>query len=289
VEADAMTPSRPHSSERQARLARVYDDEIVPAFAARFAALLLREAPLADLRPDARVLEVGCATGHLTRELAGRLGEGCRLTAIDESEPFLEEARARLAAPGRPRGARVTLQLGSPLDLPIDHGAVDLAVSNLAAAAVPDPAAAACEIARVLAPGGRAVLTAPLRGTWTEFLDLFRDVLREAGKPEGVAALEAYVQSLPDGDTAARWLEEAGLVDASVDVERWEILFRSAREFFFAPLVELGPLPRWKQLSGRGDEMQDVFFFTKEAIDTYFKDRVFAVSVVGAAISARRP
>ena len=27
--------------------------------------------------------------------------------------------------------------------------------------------------------------------------------------------------------------------------------------------------------------MQDIFFFTKEAIDTYFKDRVFAVTIVG--------
>jgi SAM-dependent methyltransferase len=289
VEADAMTPSGPRAAERQSRLARIYDDEIVPAFAARFAALLLREAPLAGLPPDVRVVEVGCATGHLTRDLAGRLGELARLTAIDESEPFLEEARARLAVPARSRGARVTLQLGSPLDLPIDHGAVDLVVSNLAAAAVPDPTAAAREIARILAPGGRVVLTAPLRGTWTEFLDLFREVLREAGKLESVDSLESYVQSLPDGDTVARWLEDAGLVDARVEVDRWEILFRSAREFFFAPLVELGPLPHWKQLSGRGDEMQDVFFFTKEAIDTYFKDRVFAVSVLGAAASARRP
>jgi hypothetical protein len=35
--------------------------------------------------------------------------------------------------------------------------------------------------------------------------------------------------------------------------------------------------------------MQDVFFFTKEAIDAYFKGRVFAVSVVGAAVSGRKP
>ena len=28
--------------------------------------------------------------------------------------------------------------------------------------------------------------------------------------------------------------------------------------------------------------MQDAFFFTKEAIDTYFKGRPFAITVVGA-------
>ena len=68
--------------------------------------------------------------------------------------------------------------------------------------------------------------------------------------------------AMPDGDQAARWLEAGGLVDVAITVDRWEILFKSAREFFFAPLIELGPLSRWKQLAGRGDEMQDVFFFT---------------------------
>lgn len=34
--------------------------------------------------------------------------------------------------------------------------------------------------------------------------------------------------------------------------------------------------------------MQDVYFFTKEAIDNYFKGRVFAVSVVAGAAIARR-
>ena len=67
-----------------------------------------------------------------------------------------------------------------------------------------------------------------------------------------------------------------------------EILFKTAREFFFSPLVELGPLSGWKRLAGAGDDMQDAFFFTKEAIDHYFKGRPFAVTVVGAAVWGRK-
>ena len=33
--------------------------------------------------------------------------------------------------------------------------------------------------------------------------------------------------------------------------------------------------------------MQDAFFFTKEAIDTYFKGRPFAITVVGAVAWGR--
>jgi hypothetical protein len=64
-------------------------------------------------------------------------------------------------------------------------------------------------------------------------------------------------------------------------------LRQAAEDIIYGP--EVVSFARWKQLSGRGDEMQDAFFFTKEAIDTYFRGRVFAVSVVGASVSGTKP
>jgi len=272
------------TGEKLTRLAKVYDGEIVPAYAARFASLLMRHVPL---RQRSRVVEIGCATGQVTRELATRLGGGSHLTALDAGEAFVNEARARIEAEADAH-APVTFQLGDPLALPVDDQAADVVVSNLAVAAAADPGAAVAEMARVLVPGGEAVLTTPLRGSWTEFLDLFRDVLRESGRNQNLATVDRYVAALPDGDAAIRWLEQAGLGDVELEVERWEILFKTAREFFFSPLVELGPLSGWKRLAGSGDDMQDAFFFTKEAIDHYFKGRPFAVTVVGAAVWGRK-
>ena len=89
---------------------------------------------------------------------------------------------------------------------------------------------------------------------------------------------------------AVKWLERAGFTDVAVEVDRWELLFKSAREFFYAPIIELGPLATWKQIAGgRGDEMQDVFFFVKEAIETYFADTVFSVSVVIGCLRGTKP
>lgn len=270
-------------AERQARLAEIYDDEIWPAYAARFAALAARAL---EIRPGLRAVEVGCATGHLTRTLAERLGTAGHLTALDGSPAFVAKARARIEADNAEHSPVVLLaRAGIPRALPLDDQAAERVISNLAIAAAADPAAAVAEAARLLAPGGQLVVTAPLRGTWSEFFDLFRDVLREGRKHVSLGALDRHVAALPDGPAVEAWLTRAGLTGISVAVERWEILFKSAREFFFAPLIELGPLARWKELSGRGDEMQDVFFFTKEAIDVYFKGRPFAVTVVGAAVS----
>jgi hypothetical protein len=87
-----------------------------------------------------------------------------------------------------------------------------------------------------------------------------------------------------------KWLESAGLTGVAVEIDRWELLFKSAREFFFAPIIELGPLPTWKQIAGgKGDEMQDVFFFVKEAIETYFSGTVFPVSMVVGCLRGTRP
>ncbi|HSY38075.1 MAG TPA: methyltransferase domain-containing protein [Polyangia bacterium] len=276
-----MTPA-----EREVRLAKLYDSEVLPAYAARFATLLGRAV---EARPGARVIEIGCATGAFTLELARRFDLDSHLTAFDASPAFLAEARARIEAAAA-RHAQVSLAAHPdlPTSIPLPDRSAELVVSNLTVATAADPRAAVKEAARLLVPGGQLALSAPLRGTWSEFLDLFRDVLRENGKLESLGAVDRYVAAFPDGEGLARWLAEAGCKQIEVTTARWEILFRSAREFFFAPLIELGPLAQWKRLSGRGDQMQDVFFFTKEAIDTYFKDRVFAVTIVGAVVTGRK-
>jgi len=281
-----MTAGDPSPADPQARLAKLYDAEILPAYAARFAHLLLgRITPHAA----ARVIEVGCATGAMTRELARRFRADSHVTALDESAAFVAEARAKIQADRAPH-ARVAFvaQAGVPLRLPIEAGAADHVVSNLTVATCSDPPAAVREAARLLAAGGQMTITAPLRGSWGEFLDLFRDVLLDAGKAARVSAVDHYVRTLPDADIVGGWLRNAGLTEVDVTVDRWEILFRSAREFFFAPLVAQGPLPIWKKLAGGGEDMQDVFFFTKEAIDTYFRGRPFAVTVVAAAVKGHR-
>jgi ubiquinone/menaquinone biosynthesis C-methylase UbiE len=266
--------------EKQERLARVYDAEVGPVFGQHFAELVMAAV---DARPGARVIEVGCATGALTLELARRLDARSRITAVDEA-PFVAEARAKLAG-----DARVSFAVGPAAPLALPDASADIAVSNLAFGDFAEPWRAAGELARVLAPGGQVLVTTALRGSWAEFLDIYRDVLLENGTPESTTALDRYVASMPDGAAAVAWLEDAGFTDVELTVRRWEILFRSAREFFFAPLVELGPLSRWKRIAGRGEDMQDVFFFTKEAIDTYFRGRVFPVTIVGAVVRGRKP
>jgi hypothetical protein len=93
-----------------------------------------------------------------------------------------------------------------------------------------------------------------------------------------------------------RECEHAGLEAVQVAVSRWEVLFRSGRELFYAPLIEQGPLRMWKALAAgeagtpreRSAAMQAVFLAVKEAVDTYAGGQGFAVSVVAARVSGYR-
>ncbi len=274
------------ATPRQQKTAAVYDSEIWPLVPQRAADMILRALPQ---RPATTAFEAGCATGQLTLAVADRLDDASRILAMDFSPAMIDLAEA--AKSRRGAGDKVSFRAADPMpSFPVDDNTCDLALSNLALDEMPSPKAALADMGRCLKPGGRAIITLPLRGCWAEFLDLYGDVLTEQGKRDALAALATYRQAIPTAEILAGWLESAGLVDIKVEVTRWELLFKTAREFFFAPIVELGPLSTWKQIAGgHGDQMQDVFFFVKEAIETYFSGTVFPVTMVIACLSGTKP
>ncbi|MFM9014234.1 MAG: ArsR/SmtB family transcription factor [Gemmatimonadota bacterium] len=99
----------------------------------------------------AQVGDLGCGTGQLAEVMAPFVS---RVIAVDESAAMLKAARARLAAL-----ENVELREGSLETLPIEDGALDLAVVSLVLHYVADPAAVLAEIRRTLRPtGGRLLL-----------------------------------------------------------------------------------------------------------------------------------
>jgi ubiquinone/menaquinone biosynthesis C-methylase UbiE len=104
----------------------------------------------AGIRPGDLVADVGTGTGFLAEEA---LNAGARVVGIDVSEGMLTEARSRFA--GRPFDARA----GEADALPLGAGEADAVLANMVLHHAPDPPRAIQEMARVLKPGGRLVIT----------------------------------------------------------------------------------------------------------------------------------
>jgi SAM-dependent methyltransferase len=153
--------------------------------------LLRAELALRASSRGARALDAGCGTGFQTAIL---LELGYETVGVDVSRGLLDVARRRLA------GAR--LLQGDLETLPSRDAAFDVAVScGSTFSFLGDPARGLREIARVLRPGGRALLEVEHR--WSLDL-LWRFASSVAGDPLGYAvtpaeARRAFGRPLADG------------------------------------------------------------------------------------------
>ncbi|MGM0597680.1 MAG: hypothetical protein ACQES9_11645, partial [Myxococcota bacterium] len=60
-------------------------------------------------------------------------------------------------------------------------------------------------------------------------------------------------------------------------------------EFFFAPVIEYGPLGEWKGIISDPNEMKELFMDIKKSIDTLFNGLIFSVSIEAACFMGTRP
>ena len=267
------------------KLARIYDEEIAPCWGVRFARLLLRNLAVPE---RGQVLDVSCGTGAPTIEILRRMTEGSRLIAIDESSAMLDVVRRKVAALG-PLGKKVFFRTESAVPrLSFADEVYDLVVCNLAVGDMPCIETALRDFARVTKPGGEVRCTLPLAGTFEEFHDLYREVLVKHDKHDALDRLDAHVARYPSFEQIEHWLGASGLT-GGLEIDEFSLLFRSAREFFFAPVIEYGPLADWKVVAGGGQDMQDVFWYIKEAIEAYFGGRPFQLTVKAAVVIGKKP
>ena len=109
-----------------------------------------------DPQPDEAILDVGCGSGYYTHELVRR---GARVTATEYAPAALTQAIRNLGA----LATHVDFRLEDAQRLRLPEAAFDKVLLTEVIEHVPEPERAIAEAARVLRPGGIAVISTPSR------------------------------------------------------------------------------------------------------------------------------
>jgi SAM-dependent methyltransferase len=182
------------------RLAAIFDDQRAlppPAIAALLRAF--GELANSGLRT---LVEPGAGTGRVAFPA---LAAGLRVTALDISAPMLAELRERLTALPELAG-RCEIVAGEATALPFEDEAFDAGILAQVLYLIPDWERALDELARVVRPGGVAMLLQE-RTAMSPALARWDAAWREATEAAGHVA----IPQLPDDATAVTALAERAL------------------------------------------------------------------------------
>ncbi|WP_314503826.1 class I SAM-dependent methyltransferase [uncultured Microbacterium sp.] len=161
-------------------------DAVASRIAGRLYRRVVADLGVIGLSHDALIVDVGTGPGRLPILIADAF-RGIRVEGIDLSEEMITRARQLADAAQTADASRVSFTVADVADPPHLRGSVDVVVSTASMHHWPDAAAGISEIARILRPGGQAVIYDP----WAS--------LNSAVAPAKEAGLTARTQGIGFG------------------------------------------------------------------------------------------
>lgn len=163
--------------------------------------LTARLAEIAGLHNRSFLLDIACGRGTTSCFLCQECG--CRVVGIDLSSKLVSLARKKVEVENL--SSKVGFLLGDGEELPFKDSTFDVVMSECSFSLLPNKGSASVEIARVMKPGGRLVISdVILRGRISDGL---RDQITFSSCISGAESLDGYI----------KLFEAAGLVDPYVE------------------------------------------------------------------------
>jgi ubiquinone/menaquinone biosynthesis C-methylase UbiE len=210
---------------------RHYDEYLVPAM---FVPLARAVAEAVEAAPGDTVLDVGCGSGVLSRELARRVAPGGSVVGADLGEGMLALARGHASV------IPISYIQASAEQLPFADAAFSVVTCQQALQFFPDRPAAVAEFRRVLAPAGRLAVACWCSIEGTAGMRAIAEALdRHIGRKVGDMMRVPFV--IEDPAELRSLLESAGFSDIVVEIERIEARYPTPEQF--APrTIAAGPI-----------------------------------------------
>jgi SAM-dependent methyltransferase len=262
--------------------AAIFETYVVPKYLSLFGGRLVDMIVPGE---DARVCHLQCRTGYPDRLLSERL-PNAHVYGCDNSAHAIELAKAKARSlPGFVADYRVIEAVTTPF--PASAFSHAFTIHPLAAPA--ERRLLLEELARIVAPRGQALVAMPLRGSFVEFADLLRECALKNEMNDLTHAVEAAAQLRPTDESFKKELEDVGFSHVDVDLRSRTLRFKSGRELFEDPVTRLMLLPEFRaNLGMKAMKDNTPFDYVRDAIDKYWSDAEFELTVNVGVVSGRR-
>jgi trans-aconitate methyltransferase len=261
--------------------AAVLETFVVPRYLSLFGDLMLDMLLPSE---SARIAHVGCRTGYPDRRILERI-DGASVIGFDASFSALELARNKAAVMGAiPIEYHVMTELGHGVEAEIFSHAVCLhPIAN-------DEARRELYrgMANLIYSGGQTLIAMPLRGSFQEVTDLFREYSLKHDDTLFSKTLEDALSTRPTIETLHEELEAAGLEDVDVEIRQTELTFDSGRAFIEDPVTRLFIIPELKTWLNVSDLARPLDY-VRDAIDRYWSESKLELQLNVGCASARKP
>lgn len=208
--------SLPSYAMNQANFPQMYEHWLVGPLFRPWAEMTIDEVKLS---PKDRVLDIACGTGIVARVARERLGDAGHVVGIDVSPDMLAVARA--VAPS------IDWRQGNASALPVHDGEqFDVVICQQGLQFFPDKPAAAAQMRRALAKGGRLAVS-----VWRsdDEIPFFRELRRVAERHLGAIADQRH--SFGDAAPLEALLRAAGFCDVGSRTISRTIRFEDGASF----------------------------------------------------------
>jgi ubiquinone/menaquinone biosynthesis C-methylase UbiE len=258
----------------------VLETFVVPRYLAAFGAVALDMMLVGE---SASVVHLGCRTGYPDRLLREKVAN-CRVVGVDVSPAAIELARNKA---GTMPGSNLLYMVAPSYPTTLTAQSYSHALSLHPLGGAQERGALFREMERLVYPGGQVLVSMPLRGSYQELGDLFREYSLKYDEAEFAQAVELAMNSRPTIEEFSEELEQAGLTDIDIEVVSTELSFSGGRSFVEDPTTRLLIIPELDLALGRFD-LSSPLTYVCDAIDAYWAGGTFPLSVRVGCASARR-
>lgn len=239
-------------------------DEL-PLWSAPFGLLLFKHL---ELKRNLTVIDIGSGAGFPLMELAGRLGNSCKLYGIDPWKNA--NIRAKQKIKNYDLG-NVEIIESSADTIPFPDNSIDIIVSNLGINNFDNPGAVFKECNRVLKPNGKLAITSNLNGHWKAFYNIFYATLNQIGRNDLITIIKKDEEHRGTIESISKLFTDNGFKVNRYFEESFEMKFVDGSAFLNHHFVKLGWLTTWMRILPK-DDLPEVFSALEYHLNEYAEE-----------------